>query len=50
MEKVDGNEIGEAEFFDCEKKERIKVKLPIRDIILFKLIEKLHMSMSQIKH
>ena len=38
---VDGTAIKEAEFYDKETEQNIKINLSVRDIVLFRLIERL---------
>jgi len=38
---IDGTTIKEAEFYDDDSGKRVKINLTVRDIILFRLLEKL---------
>ena len=38
---IDGTIIKEAEFFDTDTKQMIKINLTVRDIVLFRLLERI---------
>lgn len=38
---IDGTAIKEAEFFDDETKQLVKVNLSVRDIVLFRLLKQI---------
>lgn len=46
---IDGNTIKEASFYDYDANKSIKVDLSVRDIILFRLMERLIGAISGVK-
>lgn len=41
MAAIDGESLRTAQFYDAEAKKHIEVELKVKDIILFKLLERL---------
>ena len=38
---IDGTTIKEAEFFDADTKQMVKINLSVRDIVFFRLLQKI---------
>ena len=38
---INGTDIKEAEFFDVDTKQNVKILLSVRDIVLFRLLERI---------